>query len=102
MRSRWQSGTFLVSLPSQTLRITADFEFNISTKNKEKLVVEGHEFYFKRKISLPQPKIAQKIKATSAASPHLHKIAVVAETNFNKNIASFNKMQTVSIYGPTF
>ena len=28
--------------------ITADFEFTISSKNKEKLVVEGHEFYVKR------------------------------------------------------
>ena len=28
--------------------ITADFEFSISSKNKEILVVEGHEFYVKR------------------------------------------------------
>ena len=28
--------------------ITADFEFTISSKNKETLVVEGHEFYAKR------------------------------------------------------
>ena len=28
--------------------ITADFEFTISSKNKEILVVEGHEFYVKR------------------------------------------------------
>ena len=39
---------FLVSLHSEISMITTDFELTISTKNKEILVVEAHEFYVKR------------------------------------------------------
>ena len=48
MKSGWNSRTFLVLLHFEFNTITADFEFTISSKNKEILVVEGHEFYVKR------------------------------------------------------
>ena len=48
MKSGWNSRTFLVLLHFEFSMITSDFEFTISSKNKEILVVEGHEIYVKR------------------------------------------------------
>ena len=48
MKTGCNSRTFLVLLHFEFSMITANFEFTISSKNKEILVVEGHEFYVKR------------------------------------------------------
>ena len=48
MKSGWNSRTFQVLLHFEFSMITAEFEFTISSKNKEILVVEGHEFQVKR------------------------------------------------------
>ena len=48
MKNEWNSRTFLVSLHFEFSMITDDFEITISSKNKEILIVEGHECYVKR------------------------------------------------------
>ena len=70
----WNSKTLLASLRFEISLITSGhYEFIISSKNKQILVVEGHEFYVKRVNRLPGKD--QNIKARSAAFQHLHKIA---------------------------
>ena len=49
LKSGWNFRALLVSLLFENSMITADFEFTVSSKNKEILVIEGQELYVKRK-----------------------------------------------------